>query len=274
MRTGAVHQLVVRGKRGRLVGVIGAADVRSAPEGARVEDFMARRLVIVRPGTDVGSAAALMRTNAIGSLPVLKGLRLVGIVTVSDMLDVIDRANGRLDSTAGRRSLAPTSTRPARRPGAGVFHNILVATDLTSASATAFTCARRLASNEHARLHILYVIPDPVIRAYSVEAYGEDRNRRLDEARRKALRQLSAPPARRTKKSLPIERAVAVGEPADQIAGYASRHNIDLIVIGIRASRGAEDVVTGTTLERVVHLARCPVLTVRPRRLRHRSVAA
>jgi acetoin utilization protein AcuB len=106
LRTAAVHQLVVRGKRGRVVGVIGAADVRSAPEGARVADFMSRQLVIVRPGTDVGSAAALMRANAIGSLPVLKGTRLVGIVTVSDMLDVVDDVNGSLPRST-KRSTPP-----------------------------------------------------------------------------------------------------------------------------------------------------------------------
>ena len=99
MRTAGVHQLVVRGQGGRVVGVLGAADVRAAPEHAAVADFMSRRLVTVHPETDVGAAAALMRVNAIGSLPVFKGKRLVGIVTVSDMLDVVDDPNGPFDRT-------------------------------------------------------------------------------------------------------------------------------------------------------------------------------
>jgi nucleotide-binding universal stress UspA family protein len=277
MRKAAVHQLVVRGKRGRVVGVIGAADVRAAPVGAVVGDFMSRRLVIVRPGTDVGSAAALMRANAIGSLPVLKRTRLVGIVTVSDMLDVVDDANGLIRRTTKERSIVPKaplrSTRPSRRSPT-VFHNILVATDLTPGSAGAVTCARRLANDERARLHVLYVIPDPVMRAYSVEAYGDDRNLRLDKARRKALRQMSALSPRGANRNHGIEPAVAVGEAADQIVGYASRNDIDLIVIGTRARRDGEDVVTGSTAGRIVDLAPCPVLTVLSGKSRRRPVAA
>ena len=96
-----VHQLVVTAEGGGVAGVISVADVRSAPDGGRVEDFMSRRLFIVRPGTSVGAAAALMRAHAIGSLPVLDGRRLVGIVTVSDMLAVVDRTDGALSQVLG-----------------------------------------------------------------------------------------------------------------------------------------------------------------------------
>jgi acetoin utilization protein AcuB len=93
-----VHQLVVTAERDGVVGIIGVADVGSAPDGGCVQDFMSRRLFIVRPDTSVGAAAALMRAHAIGSLPVLDGRRLVGIVTVSDMLDVVDTTDGVLSS--------------------------------------------------------------------------------------------------------------------------------------------------------------------------------
>jgi acetoin utilization protein AcuB len=98
MRAAGVHQLVVTAGRGGVVGVIGVADVRSVPDGGCVEDFMSRRLFFVRPDTSVGAAAALMRAHDIGSLPVLSGRRLVGIVTVSDMLDVVDKTDGAVDS--------------------------------------------------------------------------------------------------------------------------------------------------------------------------------
>lgn len=89
-REAGVHQLVVTGGRGRVVGVLGVADVHRAPDAGRVEDFMSRRLFIVSPDSSLGEAAALMRVHAIGCLPVVDGRRLVGIVTVSDMLDLID----------------------------------------------------------------------------------------------------------------------------------------------------------------------------------------
>jgi acetoin utilization protein AcuB len=99
MHKAGIHHLVVLGRHRDVVGVIGAADLREAPDQGAVCDFMSRRLIIVRPETGVGSAAALMRAHAIGSLPVLRGTRLVGIVTASDMLDVVDRADGMLHRT-------------------------------------------------------------------------------------------------------------------------------------------------------------------------------
>lgn len=89
MRDAEVHQLVVRDRRRRVVGVISAGDVRNAPDHACVGDFVYRRLVSVRPDAPVSAAAALMRSHSVASLPVLDGQRLVGIVTRSDMLDVI-----------------------------------------------------------------------------------------------------------------------------------------------------------------------------------------
>ena len=90
MTEAGVHQLVVRGKRGGVVGVIGRGDLGGAPGTARVGDYMPRRLVSVHPDTPLGHAAALMRAYAIGSLPVMNGRRLVGIVTVSDILDLVE----------------------------------------------------------------------------------------------------------------------------------------------------------------------------------------
>jgi len=92
MEKGAVHQLVVRGKRGRIVGVIGRGDLAGAPRTARIGDYMPRRLVSVHPDTPVRDAAAIMRAYAIGSLPVMAGARLAGIVTVSDILGLVEDA--------------------------------------------------------------------------------------------------------------------------------------------------------------------------------------
>jgi acetoin utilization protein AcuB len=90
MTEAGVHQLVVRRKRGGIVGVIGRGDLASAPRTAKIRDYMPRRLLSVHPDTPVGHAAALMRAYAVGSLPVISGRRLVGIVTVSDILDLVE----------------------------------------------------------------------------------------------------------------------------------------------------------------------------------------
>ena len=104
MTDAGVHQLVVRGKRGGIVGVIGRGDLAGAPGNARIADYMPRRLLSVHPDMPIGHAAALMRTYAIGSLPVMTGRRLVGIVTVSDLLDLVESEDTLPDRTgAGHR---------------------------------------------------------------------------------------------------------------------------------------------------------------------------
>lgn len=111
MQAAGVHQLVVRDTRRRVVGVIGRADVRAAADDGAVGDFMSPRLWIVRPGTSLGCAAALMREHAVGSLPVMDGTRLVGIITVSDLLDFVDRNADSLAATAVRRERRPRRVR-------------------------------------------------------------------------------------------------------------------------------------------------------------------
>ena len=110
MTEAGVHQLVVRGKRGGVLGVVGRGDLGDAPGTARIRDYMPRRLVTVHPDTPIGHAAALMRTHAIGSLPVISGRRLVGIVTVSDLLDLVKNAD-----TIPERTAVTSGARTRRR---------------------------------------------------------------------------------------------------------------------------------------------------------------
>jgi nucleotide-binding universal stress UspA family protein len=51
--------------------------------------------------------------------------------------------------------------------------------------------------------------------------------------------------------------------PADSILDYAGRNDIDLVVMGTHGRRGARRFLLGSIAEKVVKLARCPVLTVR-----------
>ena len=95
MEQRGIHHLVVV-NHGRVVGVVSAADieVRLAEGVARVEDAMSRRVTVAGPETTVEEAARLMRRQSHGALPVLAGQRLVGIVTISDLLDVLGRRRG------------------------------------------------------------------------------------------------------------------------------------------------------------------------------------
>lgn len=102
-RTGFRHLPIVDGER--LVGIITDRDVsRLAPsmlgkvtakeynaifENTPLEKVMTRDPITVTPETRVLDAVALLHNKKLGCLPVVEDDRLVGIITVTDMLGLL-----------------------------------------------------------------------------------------------------------------------------------------------------------------------------------------
>jgi acetoin utilization protein AcuB len=93
-----IRHLVVR-QEGRIVGVVSQRDL-GGPRGAvppgRVEEVMSRHVVTVEPTATLRRAANLLRGHLVGCLPVVDDDRLVGIVTISDVLDLLGRGETHL----------------------------------------------------------------------------------------------------------------------------------------------------------------------------------
>lgn len=86
------HLVVVKG--GRMVGLVSERDFggragAAVRSGRTVADLMTSPVVTVGPDDTVRSAANVMRGRTIGCVPVVKGRKLLGIVTVSDLLDLL-----------------------------------------------------------------------------------------------------------------------------------------------------------------------------------------
>ena len=98
-RRGIHHLVVCDGPR--IVGVLSesALQTRDAEGVAKVGDAVLRRVILGSPEMTVRQAAHLMRNRADSALPVVSGKRLVGIVTVSDLLAILERQNGALAAT-------------------------------------------------------------------------------------------------------------------------------------------------------------------------------
>lgn len=62
---------------------------------------------------------------------------------------------------------------------------------------------------------------------------------------------------------VPVSIQVRPGKPFDQIAATAKELDVDLIIIATHGYTGLKRVVLGSTAERVIRHAPCPVLTVR-----------
>ena len=95
MRTKGIHHLLVIAD-GALVGVLSDRDAggrngASVRVGATVGDLMTPSPVTVDSNATIRQAANLMRGRSIGAIPVVERDRLVGIVTVSDLLELLGR---------------------------------------------------------------------------------------------------------------------------------------------------------------------------------------
>jgi nucleotide-binding universal stress UspA family protein len=138
---------------------------------------------------------------------------------------------------------------------------ILVATDFSEASGAALQQARALAAVFDARIYVLHVF-DPVRETWSGYLPGGELlkfiEQREAEARMRLETLLSADDLSRDC----IAFATACGDPADEILRFAESHAIDLIVCGTHGRRGWDHAVMGSVAERIVRLARCPVLSV------------
>jgi acetoin utilization protein AcuB len=95
MKAGRVHHLaVLEGQR--LVGVLSERDLggergQTLRKNRVVVELMTPHAVVARPTTTVKEAANFMRGHSIGCLPVLEGGKLVGMVTTTDVLELIGR---------------------------------------------------------------------------------------------------------------------------------------------------------------------------------------
>ena len=99
MKMHRIHHLVVV-RDSEIIGVITDRDLGSdhgadVREGRSVRDLMTAAVTTATSQLTVREAANLMRGHRAGSLPVVDGGTLVGIVTVWDFLDLIGRGADR-----------------------------------------------------------------------------------------------------------------------------------------------------------------------------------
>jgi len=142
--------------------------------------------------------------------------------------------------------------------------NILVATDFSEASEAAIVFARQLAQTFGSTLHVLHVVGNVVAGAIGVEGYTTDFAALQHEVEQAARRQIDAVITDEDRRTL-AARAIALtsSSPAQSIASYANDAHIDLVVVGTHGRGDASPLLMGSVAERVVHMATCPVLTVR-----------
>lgn len=78
----------VTDKKGKILGVVSEADI-VAKRGKQVKDIMSKNVLGVTDDTPVEKIANVMTTHRINRLPVMRGEKLVGIVSRADIVGAI-----------------------------------------------------------------------------------------------------------------------------------------------------------------------------------------
>lgn len=63
--------------------------------------------------------------------------------------------------------------------------------------------------------------------------------------------------------ALPYQYHISIGTPAETIVQYANEQGVDQIVMGRQGQGGLQALLLGSVVNKVLHLASCPVLLVK-----------
>jgi manganese transport protein len=138
-----------------------------------------------------------------------------------------------------------------------VYHHILVAVEHSKADEAILEHITELARLMQARLLLVHVAD-----GFAARHFGDLQLRESDE-----IREDRAYLERRTGElraaGLEASHRLAMGDPATELIKIAEEEHVDLIAMSTHGHRFLSDVIHGTTVDKVRHTVRVPVLLLR-----------
>ena len=142
------------------------------------------------------------------------------------------------------------------------FEKILTAIDFSESSDYAFEYALTLARQFQAELTVMHVINEPVdLRGFYVPHISfEQLEKEIEDGAEKMMVKFC-----QTKMGdfTGYSTQVVAGIPYEEVLRKAEEIGASLIVLGTHGRTGIDHLIFGSTAERVVRSATCPVLTIR-----------
>lgn len=156
-------------------------------------------------------------------------------------------------------------THPREREWAGLtttdvdLHRVLIPYDNSRDADLAVSYGMSLAEQSQAQVHLLHVMNYRA--AIEASSRSNDDTATSDEIAAQHLRLLIPDEA---KLRCSLITSVRCGNPAQEILAYANEHKIDLICMGASGKGFSLEKLFGSTADRVLRYAPCPVLIARP----------
>jgi nucleotide-binding universal stress UspA family protein len=137
------------------------------------------------------------------------------------------------------------------------FKKMLIGYDGSAQSDKATESALALAQSLDSKV-LLFAVARPPEPATMVEV-----DAMLDDAREHFEAQFKKIVQRAKELGVELQTDIAVGHPVEQIVHRAEIDHVDLIVLGRRGKSRFEKMLVGSTAEKVLRYAHCPVMVVR-----------
>jgi nucleotide-binding universal stress UspA family protein len=139
------------------------------------------------------------------------------------------------------------------------IQHVLFPTDFSEFSDKALPFAVSLCKEFSAKLSLLHATEIPMVLPEfmpdSVMSVGPEMERTASDTLESKTRDIEG---------IEVEGVPVTGVPHTEICRYAEEKDIDLIVMPTHGRSGLGHILFGSVAEKVVRLARCPVLTIRP----------
>ncbi|RUM47019.1 MAG: universal stress protein [Hyperthermus sp.] len=129
---------------------------------------------------------------------------------------------------------------------------IVVGYDGSDASRIAVNRALELARTLKARMVIATVVPPPTVFLGELLVPEVIDTSSMEEEAHKRLKAIIAELGQG---DVAVEEAVLMGDPADEIVGFAESNNCDLIVVGRRGKGGLERLILGSVSSKIVSIS-------------------
>jgi nucleotide-binding universal stress UspA family protein len=139
---------------------------------------------------------------------------------------------------------------------------LLVPTDFSESARHALTYGTSFAREYGAELTLLHVVENLTV-GYASDLFPVPMAEVFQEISGYAKAELSKLAKVAREKDVAVVEQVVQGKPSAEIIRFAQEQKIDMIVLGTHGKGMLDQALFGSTTERVVRRAPCPVLTVR-----------
>jgi nucleotide-binding universal stress UspA family protein len=139
---------------------------------------------------------------------------------------------------------------------------LLVPTDFSESARHALTYGISFAREYEAELTLLHVVENLTV-GYASDLFPVPMAEVFQEISGYAKTELSKLGAEAREKNVAVVERVVQGKPSAEIIRFAREAEADMIVLGTHGKGMLDQALFGSTTERVVRRAPCPVLTVR-----------